>query len=350
MADTNRYYNKTTFSGLETHIANSYANPLLQLYRFTPVIRNLALQHTATGCLFDQCMLCELGFLVDMLEKAEGMNCQATNFLKTLSSQPVAQNLNFLEERSPNERLTDMVQKLNTYLLNKFSNDYKMVPPHNQSRLVDQVLGTKMLATMKCGQCMHEMTRPEDVQSHELIYPQKPMGNGRNQRGGGNNNNHMPRQTFSQILKASVERQEPTRGWCSRCRRYQQMSQRKQVQSVPAVLVINANVQTNEGRQLWDTPNWLPQEIGIIVGNGQFFCYEGQDLDLHVQRKVHQIMVYELVGVVADVSSAENQKSHLVGMVNGMCFVVACVQVLANETSCPDVSQPCFNGRVAPVQ
>ncbi|KIW04435.1 hypothetical protein, variant 1 [Verruconis gallopava] len=310
-----RYYNKTSFSGLETHIANSYANPLLQLYRFTPVIRNIALQHTATECLFDQCMLCELGFLIDMLEKAEGMNCQATNFLKTLSSQPAAQSLNLLEERNPNERLTVMVQKLNTYLLNKFSTDYMMVSTHAQNRPLEQALATKMLATFKCGQCMHEMTRLDDVYSHELIYPQpqRNMG-GRNHRSNNPQNHH--RQTFSQILKYSVERQEPTRGWCSRCRRYQQMSQRKQVQGVPAVMVMNANVTTNEAKQLWSSPNWVPKEIGIITGNGQFFCYEGQDLELHIQRKVHQIQVYELIGVVCDVKSGENQKSHLVGMLN----------------------------------
>jgi len=81
-----RYYNKTKFSGLETHIANSYANPLLQLYRFIPLIRNLSLNHAATSCLFENCLLCEMGFLIDMLEKAEGQNCQATNFLKTFSS------------------------------------------------------------------------------------------------------------------------------------------------------------------------------------------------------------------------------------------------------------------------
>jgi PAB-dependent poly(A)-specific ribonuclease subunit 2 len=83
-----RYYNKTKYSGLETHIANSYANPLLQLYRFTPIMRNLALAHTATtSCMYQSCLLCELGFLVDMLEKASGQNCQATNFLKNFSSQ-----------------------------------------------------------------------------------------------------------------------------------------------------------------------------------------------------------------------------------------------------------------------
>ena len=83
-----RYYNKTEYSGLETHIANSYTNPLLQLLKFTPVIRNLALKHTATNCNYELCLLCELGFLFDMLDKAEGQNCQATNFLKTFSNIP----------------------------------------------------------------------------------------------------------------------------------------------------------------------------------------------------------------------------------------------------------------------
>ena len=90
-----RYYNKTGFSGLETHINNSYVNPLLQLLRFTPVVRNLALKHTATNCISESCLLCELGFLIDMLEKAEGANCQATNFLKAFTS--VAERMLSLE-------------------------------------------------------------------------------------------------------------------------------------------------------------------------------------------------------------------------------------------------------------
>lgn len=83
-----RFYNKTPYSGLEIHISNSYANPLLQVLHFTPLIRNLALQHTATACVREECLLCELGFLFDMLEKAEGSICQATNLLKTFSSDP----------------------------------------------------------------------------------------------------------------------------------------------------------------------------------------------------------------------------------------------------------------------
>lgn len=56
--------------------------------RFTPLVRNLALQHTATNCINDSCLLCEMGFLFDMLEKAEGTACQATNLLKTFSHDP----------------------------------------------------------------------------------------------------------------------------------------------------------------------------------------------------------------------------------------------------------------------
>lgn len=84
----NRYYNKTKYSGLETHITNSYLNSLLQLFKFTPPIRNLALHHAASSCIADGCLLCEMGFLFDMLEKADGLSCQATNLLKTFSGFP----------------------------------------------------------------------------------------------------------------------------------------------------------------------------------------------------------------------------------------------------------------------
>ena len=80
------FYNKTKYSGLETHITNSYLNPLLQMFKFTPLFRNLALHHAASSCFMENCLLCELGFLFDMLEKAEGEKCHATNFLKAFSS------------------------------------------------------------------------------------------------------------------------------------------------------------------------------------------------------------------------------------------------------------------------
>ena len=67
---------------------NSYLNPLLQILRFTSLFRNVALRHVAGRCVQDGCLLCELGFLCDMLERSRGKWCQATNFLLAYRSLP----------------------------------------------------------------------------------------------------------------------------------------------------------------------------------------------------------------------------------------------------------------------
>ncbi|KAF2091807.1 hypothetical protein K490DRAFT_70560 [Saccharata proteae CBS 121410] len=287
------YYNKTEYSGLETHITNSYANPLLQLLKFTPLIRNLALHHAATACLFESCLLCELGFLIDMLEKANGQNCQATNFLKTFSGLSNAASLGLLEEHSPNNALTNMIQALNRFLMDKLTSDFRQMS--QQPSHLDHALTTAAMANIR------------STYTHELVYPPKnPMKNPL----------RAPRATFSQILKASVERQDQNRGWCDRCKRYQQLAARKTIQQVPPILMINAAIHSHDAKQLWATPDWLPEKIGIIVNQGQFFCYEGQDLEHHLRRNFYDIQVYELVGLVADINSGENQKSHLVSMIN----------------------------------
>jgi PAB-dependent poly(A)-specific ribonuclease subunit 2 len=270
------------------------------------MIRNIALHHTATACLYENCLLCELGFLIDMLEKAGGRNCQATNFLKTFSSLSNAASLNLLEEHSPNTPLADMIQSVNRFLLDKFSADYRQMSPQNP--LMQQLLATKVTATIRCAHCTHEQMRAEDPPVHELVYPVKSMM--RTQP-------RVPRPTFSQILKQSVERQDQTRGWCPRCKRYQQLSSRKQIMSVPAVMMINTAIHGVEAKLLWSQPGWLPQEIGVIVQQGQFFCYEGQDLELHKQRGVYNVQVYELIGAVSDINSGESQKPHLVSLIDG---------------------------------
>jgi PAB-dependent poly(A)-specific ribonuclease subunit 2 len=130
-----------------------------------------------------------------------------------------------------------------------------------------------------------------------------------------------------------VERHVSDKGYCNQCRRYRDITIRKTIQNIPAVLILNASVlQSPEGKQLWATPNWLPQEIGIIVERGQFFCYEGEDLKLHIQRNVYPIVVYELIGVVADIASAENQKPHLVSLVNGKSPIADSVALLMPQS------------------
>lgn len=130
-------------------------------------------------------------------------------------------------------------------------------------------------------------------------------------------NQKLPKVTFSQVLKASVEREGNSKGWCPQCQRYQPNSSRRTISSIPEVLVLNTAIKTLEHRRLWAAPDFLPEEIGVIVDHGQFFCYEGEDLALHLQRGIHNITVYSLIGMAIDIEASPSQRSHLVGMVNG---------------------------------
>ncbi len=118
-----------------------------------------------------------------------------------------------------------------------------------------------------------------------------------------------PQLSFSQVLKGSIERQDQTRGWCDRCRRYQSLATRKTIQSLPDVLLLNAAVHRAEASQFWATPGWLPDEIGLLFDGGQLFCFEGEELAARLQQHQQQhqhhggghgfLNSYELVGVVA---------------------------------------------------
>lgn len=296
------YYNSTKLSGLETHIVNSYANGLLQLFRFVPSIRNLALDHAALDCRADNCITCELGYLFDMLEKAQGKSCQATNFLKMLSRQPNAEHLGILEDVAKGIPLTNMVQNLNRVLVNTIA-EHESTPA---TASASQIFGMTGLAHSRCGHCSFEASHPQVFQTHELVYPSKA---GR----------ALPRsiqQRFSHILKASVERYDQQRGWCSNCQGYKVIASRRTVHSTPNVLMLDATLQSQDAQHIWNSPGFLPKEIGIIVKDGQFFCYEGQDLKSHLQRRAFDISVYELVGVVADINLGENKKSHMVSVID----------------------------------
>ncbi|KAI1186605.1 PAB-dependent poly(A)-specific ribonuclease subunit PAN2 [Nemania serpens] len=328
------YFNKSQYSGLQNHIVNAYANPLLQIMHYTPLIRNIALQHAATACVDEMCLLCELGFLFDMLDKAEGEACQASNFTKTLSYHPDSKQLGLLEEPHGTP-LTLVVQQLARFLLREMSQNYStMVIKNIQSFGTDsqspaafeELFRTSAVNSIRCMNCRNENTKADATMVNELIYPQN-VGNAGSSSVSGDraaNTNKKPGQrnprargtTFSQVLKMSVERETTNKGWCNICHRYQSLATRKTIHDVPRVLMLTAAINTAEHRHLWATPGWLPEEIGIIVDNGNFFCYEGEDLKLHLQRGIHNITVYSLTGLTVNIDGGKQQQSHLVAMAN----------------------------------
>ncbi|SPO36298.1 related to PAN2 - component of Pab1p-stimulated poly(A) ribonuclease [Pseudozyma flocculosa] len=114
------YYNKTPYSGLETHIQNSYANSYLQALHYLMPFRTVAKAHLLQSCTRESCLLCEAGFLFRMLEDAKGANCQATNFLKAFGNSHRAATLGLMDkEDSPagDAGYCNLVQSLNRFVL-----------------------------------------------------------------------------------------------------------------------------------------------------------------------------------------------------------------------------------------
>ncbi|RKF57266.1 PAN2-PAN3 deadenylation complex catalytic subunit PAN2 [Erysiphe neolycopersici] len=299
------YFNKTNFAGLETHISNSYANSLLQVFKFIPLIRNLALQHTATLCINDGCLLCEMGFLFDMLEKSEGLACHATNFLKTFSLHPQATPLGLLEDEATCSSPSIMLQGLNRFLLDKIAQDWRSIPPNSSA--IDEAFATSATTSIRCLNCRSEHTRPGTTFVNELLYPVSKMMLRSVKK---------PKSTFSDILKSSIEREVTSRGWCNRCNRYQSLATKKTIHSVPSVLMLNAALVNSEAKSFWAIPGWVPEEIGIIIDQGHLYCFQGNDLNVHLQRGMHNITIYSLIGIAAEISSWQNQTPHLVSIIN----------------------------------
>jgi PAB-dependent poly(A)-specific ribonuclease subunit 2 len=92
------------------------------------------------------------------------------------------------------------------------------------------------------------------------------------------------------------------------------------IHRLPAVLNLLAGMLNEEQRKLWATPGWLPEEIGVIIaGDGQFYCFEGDDIKYQLQRGYHNMVVYSLTGLAVNIESGHSSKgSHLIAMANGM--------------------------------
>jgi PAB-dependent poly(A)-specific ribonuclease subunit 2 len=239
-----------------------------------------------------------------MLEKANGQNCQATNLLKTFSSFREASNLGLLEENLTNKSLSTAIQAVNRFFLTQIAHDFRMIQPSSEE--LDQRLATIASESIRCMFCQNETVRPGNSLANELLYPNLDIKHARRN----------PAFRFSSILRASIERETQNRGWCNYCRRYQQVMIRKTVHRMPLILVLNAALTNPICRRLWSIPGWLPDAVGVVIDNGQVMCFEGDELRAREQNNTPGLVVYDLVGLVAEIDIPEHQKPHLVSFIN----------------------------------
>jgi PAB-dependent poly(A)-specific ribonuclease subunit 2 len=170
-------------------------------------IRRLAKSHITTNCLRERCLLCELGFVVRMLEDAHGTNCHSSNFCKTVGvlaqggvlqhdpkqksdcmSRLPASNALELIDYGHEVDYAPMIQSFHRFLVDHFSSEGNTFP-HNPLLLrslaqrthpnspaaapTTQLLGIDAKTIITCLSC--KAIREKESMTHivDLVYPRK---------------------------------------------------------------------------------------------------------------------------------------------------------------------------------
>ncbi|POW13561.1 hypothetical protein PSHT_07745 [Puccinia striiformis] len=252
------FYNNTQYSGLETHIVNSYTNSLLQILYHTIPVRKVAESHISLSCLRTNCMLCELGFLFKMMDDASGVNCQTSNFSRSFSINQKAialelmdhqhqefclnqtqinhQSTNNHQQKIPisSKSYSSLIQLCHHFLLDQIAEDdasiksatvdsqsesLRFQPLLNQtssssstnnqqslSSFIGDIYTTRWKTVQSCPTCHHQISRSSSTKVIELIYPRKALSN-----------EPKPLLDFCSILKNSLSRETIAKSLCSNC-------------------------------------------------------------------------------------------------------------------------------------
>ncbi|KDN41342.1 hypothetical protein K437DRAFT_226828 [Tilletiaria anomala UBC 951] len=246
------FYNKTPFSGLETHIQNSYANAYLQALHYLAPLRTLAQSHITQECEREHCLLCEAGFLFRMLTDAKGANCQATNFLRAFGNIPRSASLGLLDkDESPgsDQAYANLVQSLNRFVLDSFVSEAVWGSTSDgRQNLVRRAIGIDAVTKTSCGSCGVASERESKSHVVDLIYPRKALSN----------ETALP-SDFASVLKESLTRPTTSKTMCRSCKATNVILKSRRVfldeSKLPVVLSINAAVHTEDQLQHWLSPS-----------------------------------------------------------------------------------------------
>ncbi|KAF9265751.1 hypothetical protein L218DRAFT_859665 [Marasmius fiardii PR-910] len=301
------FYNKTDFSGLETHILNSYTNPLVQTMHYCLPIRRLAKSHITTYCPREHCLLCELGFVVRMLEDARGTNCQTSNFCRTVGALAHVSNSIDLIDYGRESHEVDYAQKIQSFhrfLVDHIGSEGKTFPqnplilrdtdssPEMVPSPITQLLGHSARTLITCLHC--KATREKENMAHiiELSYPRKARANDSSMN-------------FPTILRQSLLRKMTHKAICQNCRHFATFSSRRTLptKDLPLIMAVNACISTDD-----DLSYWIDQRNHTFLKpffevNG--YLEEGDD---------HQVAMYELRALVLQIVS-HDQRPHLVAII-----------------------------------
>ncbi|UZJ51756.1 hypothetical protein CBS101457_001076 [Exobasidium rhododendri] len=340
------FYNQTKYSGLETHIQNSYANAYLQALHYLLPFRDLAKVHVSSvesssggtmkrGCQRDNCLLCQAGFLFRMLEDALGANCQATNFLRALGSSDRAASLGLMDkDDSPSADVaySNLIQTFNRFMLDTVAVEATSSlsikgegliahepdgranrhQDEEASRIISRLFCNTVSTKHTCATCGHVSKRDSGNTVVDLLYPRKALSNER----------EIP-SDFATVLKASLLRETQTKATCRACRTPLSIIRSKRMlpsnEELPQALSVNCAVNTGDQLRYWmDNANtlrsYLPPMISMNSSGDDVIVREIRQDEEQERESKRGSAIYTLRSLVVQVQ-ADQDIPHLVAIV-----------------------------------
>lgn len=235
-------YNKSgQFCGLENALPNVYVNAVVQMLYFTPPVRKAVGDHV---CDRDWCISCELGFLFHMFDLGgAGMACEAGNFTRAFMTMANAGALGLLD--GPHALpLAQRIENFSRYLLEQLHKDEQ-----SEESGVSLIFGAEALSYGTFLQSGSKWERKSRTFQHTLTYE---SGKGRGKAEG-----------FCELLERSLwQSLDPTRAFCEPSQQFEMMTHRRELRSLPNVLLLGCNTKAR-GYLEW----WLGDEGAFLEKN-----------------------------------------------------------------------------------
>lgn len=332
-------FNTTKYSGLETDIDCVYVNEIIHLYRFVPEVYNFVVSCLKDEFFQDKSLLTELGFLFDMMTRAEGKICRASNFVDVLESISTAKDLGLVTDQiscrseragrlsispdnlSPHlkdltltenadaeevmkmsyEKYMTVAQKFNTFLLNRLiSEEVQRKVYTTQNIVLEELFGfdvdTEIRTLSTCGEYNHE-TR---IMSSLVVL--SPVNNNLKY-----SNKKLNNQTILPYIESSMSRFRQLSAKCSKCMKQQNHEYESTVRNLPPLLSLNMCLSPEEWTTAKTVTGWLSNHFYATISKDRpILKLQATDL-----KTTNAIFKYELTSYVARITDDFGEE-HLV--------------------------------------
>ncbi|KAB7498513.1 PAB-dependent poly(A)-specific ribonuclease subunit PAN2 [Armadillidium nasatum] len=269
-------YNRTSFSGLDMSLPNSYCNPMLQMFYYVAPLRASILSHL---CEKEFCLACELSFLFHMLDinVGQGIPCHASNFLRAFRTIPEASAMSLtISDQDNRSRINfaSKIQSWNCFVLQQIHSEtleskerdlYGIKDPlyfvetlggyrldaasklvleameKPETSPVSEIFGANVTSINKCSRCCNQIEKDVTSLTVNLSFHESASELAQGS---------VP---FATVIQKSICSHQVTQAWCDSCGKYQPVEQFKKFKSLPSVIAMNCGLDSPQDLKFWQT-------------------------------------------------------------------------------------------------